>query len=243
MLLLRHDGSSGADTDRKQPVALRRTWDECRCNFRSSCACGEVSHPEWGMITALVSTARASWMMGIFRASHEDRFHRTPEEDSRDQAGVRTIPELTPPPDPPTHTHTHTHTASPDLEAITPPLTLALMHVYAHTNMFLCLHRICAQVFPPYVFSLHTPAQVITASLSAPLVGRDKFCVSELSVCAPTRRLNDFQTAAELQLSGTVTSAKRVECVCCVGCTLHTANTHWLLGKLSSPLGVCKPGS
>lgn len=54
-----------------------------------------MSHPEWGMITALVSTARASWMMGIFRASQEDRFHRTPEEDStakfkKDEAGVRT---------------------------------------------------------------------------------------------------------------------------------------------------------
>lgn len=53
------------------------------------------------MITALVSTARASWMMGIFRASHEDRFHRTPEEDSstvkvkRDEAGTRTNPEAT----------------------------------------------------------------------------------------------------------------------------------------------------
>lgn len=74
-------------TDRKQPVALRRTWEECRCNFRSSWACGEVSHPEWGMITALVSTARASWMMGIFRASQEDRFHRTPEEDSTQSQG------------------------------------------------------------------------------------------------------------------------------------------------------------
>lgn len=83
-----------AHTDRRQPVALRRTWDECRCNFWSSWACGEVSHPEWGMITALVSTARASWMMGIFRASQEDRFHRTPEEDSRDEAAMRSTAEL-----------------------------------------------------------------------------------------------------------------------------------------------------
>lgn len=53
-----------------------------------------MSHPEWGMITALVSTARASWMMGIFRASQEDRFHRTPEDSTvevkKDETGVRT---------------------------------------------------------------------------------------------------------------------------------------------------------
>lgn len=75
------------NTDRRQPVALRRTWDECRCSLRSSCVCGEVSQPEWGMITALVSTARASWMMGIFRASHDDRFHKTPEEYSMETEG------------------------------------------------------------------------------------------------------------------------------------------------------------
>lgn len=39
------------------------------------------------MITALVSTARASWMMGIFRASHDDRFHKTPGEKSRETGG------------------------------------------------------------------------------------------------------------------------------------------------------------
>ena len=32
------------------------------------------------MITVLVSTARASWMMGIFRASHDDKFHSTPAQ-------------------------------------------------------------------------------------------------------------------------------------------------------------------
>lgn len=46
-----------------------------------------MSQPEWGMITALVSTARASWIMGIFRASHDDRFHKTPAEDSRETGG------------------------------------------------------------------------------------------------------------------------------------------------------------
>lgn len=39
------------------------------------------------MITAFVSTARASWMMGIFRASHDDRFHKTPAEDSGETGG------------------------------------------------------------------------------------------------------------------------------------------------------------
>ncbi|KAF3836043.1 hypothetical protein F7725_028601 [Dissostichus mawsoni] len=33
---------------------------------------GEESQLEWGMMTLLVSTARASWMIGIFRASHDD---------------------------------------------------------------------------------------------------------------------------------------------------------------------------
>ncbi|TNN55731.1 hypothetical protein EYF80_034031 [Liparis tanakae] len=42
------------------------------------------------MITALVSTARASWMMGIFRASHDDKFHKTPEE----EAGRRVLSDL-----------------------------------------------------------------------------------------------------------------------------------------------------
>lgn len=36
-------------------------------------------HPECGMITVLVRVAKASRMMVIFRASHDDRFHRTPE--------------------------------------------------------------------------------------------------------------------------------------------------------------------
>lgn len=35
-------------------------------------------HPECGMTTVLVRVAKASRMIVIFRASHEDRFHRTP---------------------------------------------------------------------------------------------------------------------------------------------------------------------
>lgn len=61
----------------RHPVALRSTCEECRCSLRSSW-CGEESQPEWGMITVLVSTARASWIIGIFNASHEDKFHSTP---------------------------------------------------------------------------------------------------------------------------------------------------------------------
>lgn len=64
-------------TDLRHPVALRSTCDECSCIFLSSWR-GEFSQPEWGIITALVNTARASWMIGILSASHEERFHRTP---------------------------------------------------------------------------------------------------------------------------------------------------------------------
>lgn len=64
-------------THLRHPVALRSTCDEWSCILWSSCS-GEFSHPEWGMITALVNTARASWMIGIFSASQEDRFQRTP---------------------------------------------------------------------------------------------------------------------------------------------------------------------
>lgn len=55
------------------------------------------------------------------------------------------------------------------------------------------------------------PLRVIAASLSDFMVCIDYFCVSELSVCGQTHCLNDFLMASELQLSGTVTSAKRAE--------------------------------
>ncbi len=64
----------------RQPVALRRTWDVCIWSLRSSW-CGDTSQVEWGIITVLVKTARASWIIGIFRASQEDRFHNTPAQD------------------------------------------------------------------------------------------------------------------------------------------------------------------
>lgn len=54
------------------------------------------------------------------------------------------------------------------------------------------------------VFSRHTQAQVITASLSVPVACADWFCVSELSVCGQTLRLNAFWAAIiwlSLQLS------------------------------------------
>lgn len=69
-------------TDLRHPVALRSTCDECSCIFRSSWR-GEFSQPEWGIITALVNTARASWMIGILSASHDERFHRTPGRHTR----------------------------------------------------------------------------------------------------------------------------------------------------------------
>lgn len=70
-------------TDLRQPVALRSTWEECSCSLWSSWW-GDVSQAERGMITVLVSTARASWIMGIFSASHDDRFHSTPAGGERD---------------------------------------------------------------------------------------------------------------------------------------------------------------
>lgn len=69
-------GSKGA-THLRHPVAFRSTCEECSCIFRSSWS-GEFSQPEWGIITALVNTARVSWMIGILRASQDERFQRTP---------------------------------------------------------------------------------------------------------------------------------------------------------------------
>lgn len=43
-----------------------------------SSRCDTLLQPEWGMTTVLVSVVRASRMMVIFTASHEDKFHRTP---------------------------------------------------------------------------------------------------------------------------------------------------------------------
>lgn len=67
----------------RQPVALRSTWDVWRWSLRSSWWLGDESQLEWGMMTLLVRTARASWMIGIFSASQDDRFQRTPAENNR----------------------------------------------------------------------------------------------------------------------------------------------------------------
>lgn len=64
-------------THLRHPVAFRSTCEECSCIFRSSWR-GEFSQPEWGIITALVNTARVSWMIGILSASQDERFQRTP---------------------------------------------------------------------------------------------------------------------------------------------------------------------
>lgn len=64
-------------THLRHPVAFRSTCEECSCIFLSSWR-GEFSQPEWGIITALVNTARVSWMIGILSASQDERFQRTP---------------------------------------------------------------------------------------------------------------------------------------------------------------------
>lgn len=71
-------GGGTARSHLRQPVALRSTCEVWRCSLRSSWWLGEESQLEWGMMTLLVSTASASWMMGIFRASQDERFHSTP---------------------------------------------------------------------------------------------------------------------------------------------------------------------
>lgn len=70
-------GGDNVRTHLRHPVAFRSTCDECSCIFRSSWR-GEFSQPEWGIITAFVNTARVSWIIGILRASQDDRFQRTP---------------------------------------------------------------------------------------------------------------------------------------------------------------------
>ena len=40
------------------------------------------SHPEWGIMTMLTSTKRASSMMILFKSSQDERFHKTPVTNS-----------------------------------------------------------------------------------------------------------------------------------------------------------------
>lgn len=63
----------------RQPVVLRRTKEVWNLILWSSSK-EELFHPEWGTITLFVNVARASRMIVIFTASHEDRFQRTPLE-------------------------------------------------------------------------------------------------------------------------------------------------------------------
>lgn len=68
----------------RQPVVLRNSmedWNLTLCSSRWEA----VLQPECGMTTVLVSVVRASRMMVIFTASHEERFHRTPvQSESRE---------------------------------------------------------------------------------------------------------------------------------------------------------------
>lgn len=58
------------------------TREECNFSLWSSSK-AELLHPEWGMITVLVRVDKASLMIVILTASHEERFHSTPERANR----------------------------------------------------------------------------------------------------------------------------------------------------------------
>ena len=74
----------------RQPVVFLSTREVWNLSLWSSSKV-ELLHPEWGMITVLVMVVKASRMIVIFTASHDDRFHSTPGAAK-------------------THTHTRTHT-------------------------------------------------------------------------------------------------------------------------------------
>lgn len=61
----------------RQPVVLRSSSEDWNLTLCSSW-CEALLQPEWGMTTVLISVVRASRMMVIFTASHDERFHRTP---------------------------------------------------------------------------------------------------------------------------------------------------------------------
>lgn len=63
----------------RQPVVFLSTREEWNFSLWSSSKV-ELLHPEWGMITVLVSVVKASLMIVILMASHDDRFHTTPVE-------------------------------------------------------------------------------------------------------------------------------------------------------------------
>lgn len=61
----------------RQPVVFLSTMEEWNFSLWSSSKV-ELLHPECGMITVLVRVVKASRMIVIFTASHDDRFHSTP---------------------------------------------------------------------------------------------------------------------------------------------------------------------
>ncbi|TNN84529.1 hypothetical protein EYF80_005229 [Liparis tanakae] len=63
----------------RQPVVFLSTREEWNFSLWSSSKV-ELLHPEWGMITVLVSVVKASLMSVILMASHDDKFHTTPVE-------------------------------------------------------------------------------------------------------------------------------------------------------------------
>ena len=65
-------------------MVLRSSRDDWNLTLWSS-RCEMLLQPEWGMTTVLVSVLRASRMMVIFTASHDDRFHRTPGGGDREE--------------------------------------------------------------------------------------------------------------------------------------------------------------
>ena len=65
----------------RQPVVFLNTREEWNFSLWSSSKV-ELLHPEWGMITVLVRVVKASRMIVILTASHDDRFHSTPAGDN-----------------------------------------------------------------------------------------------------------------------------------------------------------------
>lgn len=61
----------------RHPEVFLSTREEWNLSLWSSSKV-ELLHPECGTITVLVRVAKASRMMVIFTASHDDRFHSTP---------------------------------------------------------------------------------------------------------------------------------------------------------------------
>lgn len=75
----------------KQPVVFLNTREEWNFSLWSSSKV-ELLHPEWGMITVLVRVVKASRMIVILTASHDDRFHSTPAGDDMgvEKTGMQT---------------------------------------------------------------------------------------------------------------------------------------------------------